>query len=173
MHVLFVCTGNICRSPTAERLAEAHSSRFQIPDFTASSAGTRAVVGHSIHHEAASVLEKLGGDPSNFAARQFKPRIAVGADLILTMTRAHRDSVLELVPHKLNRTFSLGEAATLIADFGAQTISELAAFRPRLGQGEVPDVLDPIGQGPEVFSAVGSQIADLLNPILALCQGRV
>lgn len=131
------------------------------------------MVGHSIHHEAASVLEKLGGDPSNFAARQFKPRIAVGADLILTMTRAHRDSVLELVPHKLNRTFSLGEAATLIADFGAQTISELAAFRPRLGQGEVPDVLDPIGQGPEVFSAVGSQIADLLNPILALCQGRV
>lgn len=172
MHVLFVCTGNICRSPTAERLAVASSARLHIPGFRASSAGTRAVIGHAIHDDAAPVLETLGGDSAAFVARQLNPRIASSADLILTMTKAHRDSVLELAPQKLNRTFSLSEAASLIADFGAQTIADLAAVRPRLRQREVTDVLDPIGQGAEVFSAVGSQIADLLGPILALCQAE-
>lgn len=170
MHVLFVCTGNICRSPTAERLAVAFSARLQIPGFSASSAGTRAVIGHAIHHDAAPVLERLGGDSAAFVARQLNPRIASSADLILTMTKAHRDSVLELAPQRLNQTFSLSEAACLIADFGAQTIADLAAVRPRLRQREVTDVLDPIGQGADVFSAVGLQIADLLSPILALCQ---
>lgn len=88
------------------------------------------------------------------------------------MTKAHRDAVLELAPHRLNRTFSLGEAASLIANFGAKTISDLATARPRLAQREVTDILDPIGQGAEVFSAVGSQIADLLGPILTLCQAE-
>lgn len=172
MHVLFVCTGNICRSPTAERLAVAFSDRLHIPGFTASSAGTRAVIGHAIHREAAPVLERLGGDSSAFVARQLNPRIASNADLVLTMTKAHRDSVLELAPHRLNRTFNLGEAASLIANFGAKTIADLATARPRLGQREVTDIVDPIGQDAGVFSAVGSQISDLLGPILTLCQAE-
>ena len=56
MHVLFVCTGNICRSPTAERLAVAYAARHGIADFTSSSAGTHAVIGHPIHPDAAAVL---------------------------------------------------------------------------------------------------------------------
>jgi protein-tyrosine phosphatase len=169
VHVLFVCTGNICRSPTAERLAVAFSARLQIPGFTASSAGTRAVIGHTIHHEAAPVLEKLGGDSSAFVARQINPRIASSADLVVTMTKAHRDAVLELAPHRLNRTFSLGEAASLISVFGASTIADLAAVRSHLGQRQIKEISDPIGQGPDVFWSVGSQIAELLHPLLALC----
>ena len=52
-----VCTGNICRSPTAERLAAAYAVQNGNPDITASSAGTRAVIGHPIHPDAAVVLE--------------------------------------------------------------------------------------------------------------------
>src|SRR3954468_20311151 len=70
LHVLFVCTGNICRSPTAERLALAYSAGSNFENFTASSAGTRAVTGHPIEPVAACVLEKLGGDASDFAARR-------------------------------------------------------------------------------------------------------
>lgn len=169
MHVLFVCTGNICRSPTAERLAVAYSPRFQIPDFTASSAGTRAMIGHPIHPDAAPVLEQLGGTPSAFAARQINARIASDADLILTMTKAHRDVVLELAPHRLNRTFNISEAARLVSDFGAESVADLAALRPHLGQREVTDISDPIGKDADVFAAIGSQIAQLLQPILKLC----
>jgi protein-tyrosine phosphatase len=170
VHVLFVCTGNICRSPTAERLATASNARLQIPGFTASSAGVRAVVGDPIHPQAVSVLHSLGADSSAFAARQITPKIASSADLVLTMTKAHRDAVLELAPQKLNRTYNLCEAAMLISDFGAETLADLVESRPRLGQLAVEDICDPIGQNSEVFAAVGSQIATLLVPVLAMCR---
>lgn len=170
MHVLFVCTGNICRSPTAERLATAHASAQDISDFVSSSAGTRALIGHPIHPDAEKVLESLGGNPIGFTARQLTPKVAGIADLILTMTQRHRDTVLELVPHKLHRTFTLAEASQLVTECGARTVAELANLRPQLASREVPDIADPIGQSAEVFEAVGEQIADLLLPVVELCR---
>lgn len=166
VHVLFVCTGNICRSPTAERLAAQHG----IPDLTASSAGTRAVVGHPIHRDAARVLEEMGADPSAFAARQLKPKIASAADIIITMTREHRDIVLEAAPRQLHRTFTLTEAARLASMEGAENLADLAALRPHLTAKDVAEIPDPIGQSAEVFATIGSQIATLLPPILELCR---
>lgn len=165
-----MCTGNICRSPTAERLATAYASTHRIPDLTASSAGTQAVIGHPVHPLAAPVLVQLGGDPTEFAARHLTVKIASGADLVLTMTRAHRDRVLEIAPHKLNRTFTLPEAAALAVHHGAQAIADLANLRPHLIANEIADIPDPIGQTPDVFDAVGRQIADLLPPVLELCR---
>lgn len=167
---MFVCTGNICRSPTAERLAAAYAADLQVPNFNASSAGTRAVIGHEIHDEAALVLEKLGGDASNFAARQLTAKVAAGADLVITMTAAHRDKVLELAPQRLRRTFTLTEASRLVSECNAQTIDDLATFRPLLAAEERADIIDPIGQRPEVFAEVGAEIATLLPPILKMCQ---
>jgi protein-tyrosine phosphatase len=128
------------------------------------------VIAHPIHHDAALVLEKLGGDTSNFAARQLNPRIASDADLVLTMTRAHRDAVLELAPRRLHRTFTLSEAARLATECNARNVADLGALRPHLAAHELTEILDPIGQGAEYFAMVGSQIADLLTPILELCR---
>jgi protein-tyrosine phosphatase len=69
-----------------------------------SSAGTRAVIGHPVHAKAARVLVELGGDPADFAARQLKPAIATEADLVLAMTREHRDAVLEITPRRKSST---------------------------------------------------------------------
>ena len=173
VHVLFVCTGNICRSPTAERLAVAYAEQHGILDFTAFSAGTRAVIGHPIHPEAAHVLEQSGADASNFAARQLKPKIAAAADLIITMTSAHRDIVLEAAPRQLQRTFTLTEASHLAAMEDAKILADLAGLRPRLSANEKLDIPDPIGQSPEVFAVIGAQIADLLQPIMELCRRTI
>jgi len=170
VHILFVCTGNICRSPTAERLATAYIAHHRIPDFAASSAGTRAVIGHPIHPDAAVVLKKLGGDSSNFAARQIKSKITSNVDLIITMTKEHRDIVLEAAPRQLQRTFTLTEAAALASMDAAQTLSDLAVLRPHLASQEQADIPDPIGQSPQCFEMLGSRIADLLPPILELCR---
>lgn len=170
MHVLFVCTGNICRSPTAERLAAAYAAERRMLDFTASSAGTRAVVGQPIHRDAAVVVGNLGGDASNFEARQFKPKMASAADLIITMTSAHRDIVLEIAPRQLQRTFTLSEAAQLASMEGADSLADLAALRPHLGANDKSDIPDPIGQSPEVFATISAQIAALLPPVLELCR---
>lgn len=127
------------------------------------------MIGHPIHPDAAIVLQELGGDASKFAARQLTAKIASGADLVITMTRTHRDAVLELAPHKLHKTFTLIEAARLSSEFDAKTITDLATLRPQLVAREVADIPDPIGRDPKVFSRVGSQIAELLPPLLELC----
>jgi protein-tyrosine phosphatase len=128
------------------------------------------MIAHPIHHDAALVLEMLGGEASNFVARQLTPRIASDADLVLTMTRAHRNAVLELAPRQLLRTFTLSEAARLVSECNARNVADLAELRPHLATHDLQDIPDPIGQDAKGFATVGSQIADLLPPILELCR---
>ncbi|MGY4867390.1 arsenate reductase/protein-tyrosine-phosphatase family protein [Mycolicibacterium elephantis] len=170
LRLLFICTGNICRSPIAERLAAAYGAQLQIRDLQTASAGTHAVVGYPIQSDAASVLEQLGGDSSNFAARRLTPRIASDADLILTMTRAHLHAVLKLAPRQLNKTFTLSGAAKLVSEFQARTVNDLAALRPQLRTSGLLDIPDPMGRAADFHAMIGSQIAELLLPILSLCQ---
>jgi protein-tyrosine phosphatase len=170
LHILFVCTGNICRSPTAERLAAAYGADLGIPDFLASSAGTQALIGYPMHEEAARVLSNLGGDPSGFTARQLTARTTAGVDLVLTMAREHRDAVLELAPRLLHRTFTLAEAARLISEFGARDVAGLSSLRPHMRQDDSADIPDPIGRDPEFFDRTGALIADFLRPIMGVCR---
>ena len=86
------------------------------------------------------------------------------------MSRAHRDTVLELAPRQLHKTFTLTEAARLASTGNARSVADLAALRPNLAAHEVSDIPDPIGQSAEFFAMVGAQIADLLPPILELCR---
>lgn len=169
LHILFICTGNICRSPIAERIALLYASRSQIIGFGASSAGTRAMVSHPMHAEAARALSDLGGYPGQFTAQHLTTRVAVRADLILTMTKAHRDQVLELVPSKFARTFTLSEAAFLASANQEASVTSMASLRATLRSDELYDIPDPMGQSREVFTAVASQIAALMPPIIELC----
>ncbi|OAN38171.1 protein tyrosine phosphatase [Mycolicibacterium iranicum] len=169
MRLLFVCTGNICRSPTAERLSVAFLAQRQALGLTVLSAGTQASVGHPVHHEAARALEHLGGDAEGFRARQLTPKLASSCDLIIAMTKAHRDNILERSPRLLRRTFTLAEVSLLASDKGAQFVDDLAALRPSLGGEVLRDVEDPIGREPEFFAAIAGQIMSLLPPVLDLC----
>ena len=165
-----MCTGNICRSPTAERLALVYATERRFTGFCASSAGTRAVVSHGMHRDAAAVLLRLGGDASNFTARQLKSRHAREADLVLTMEKNHRDAVLEIAPAMLKRTFTLLEASRLIALGDAKTVTDLANLRASLRQDGDLDIFDPIGESFATFDSVGRQIAGLLPPIIDFCE---
>jgi len=126
-----------------------------------------------MHLSAEFVLGRLGGDASGFAARQLTSRIASTADLVITMSRDHRDSVLELAPHKLRTTFTLIEVARMVTEFGARNVTDLADLRPKLTVKEQRDIEDPIGQDPETFARIGAQISSLLPPVLELCRGVI
>lgn len=170
MHIVFVCTGNICRSPMAERLALAYGGKFTLPGLRLSSAGTRALIGQKIHPSAATVIRNLGGRTTNFSARQLVPGIVADADLVLTMARHHLMDVLDLAPRLLHKTFGLAEASSLASACGARTISDFARIRAQLDSSLWSDIPDPIGRDQDYFDSVGVQIAELLPPILEVCQ---
>jgi protein-tyrosine-phosphatase len=178
--ILFVCTGNICRSPLAERLGRTHidaalgeeASRIGL-----SSAGTHPDVGSPMHPLSATVLRDLGGDPEGFRARRLSEEDVRNADLVLTMTREHRSAVLALAPRAMARTFTLLEAAdlariTAASDRSAGSaapdrVTELAAARPRRTGGRHDDVHDPIGGSLEVHRTIGGVIAEALGTVLS------
>ena len=154
----------------AERLATVVSAQLGIPDVTASSAGIKAVIGNVMHPEAAQIVEQNGGDPRDFSARQINAKTAMAADLILTMTREHRNAVLELAPRQLRRTFTLREAAEIASRCGAQQLDDLAKLRAHIPASELLDIADPIGQSSEFFAVVGEQIVGLLPNVVNLCR---
>ena len=97
MRLLFVCTGNRCRSPLAERLAARWAAELLGPragEVTTLSAGTAATAGEPMEERSARALSELGGDPRGVAARILTPADVESADLVLTMTREHRRRVL-------------------------------------------------------------------------------
>lgn len=166
MRILYVCTGNICRSPTAERLTTAYAAEAGRDDLSAHSAGTRAMVGYGVEPTAALVLQQLGGDPEGFSARRLTTAIAEDADLIITMSERQRGKVIELAPRKMRVTFTLREAARIQEASGATTVADLATTRAQFPAPGPEDIVDPIGRDEETFVAVGTEIADLLLPLL-------
>ncbi|MFC8521918.1 low molecular weight phosphatase family protein [Pseudarthrobacter sp. NPDC057230] len=114
VRILTVCTGNICRSPVAERLLQAGLDQVVPGGFQVSSAGTRALVGEPMQPISADIVRTFGGDPEGFAARQLTPRILRGVDLVLTMTSGHRGEVLQLDASLLKRTFTIREFARML-----------------------------------------------------------
>lgn len=122
-----------------------------------------------MHEHSAAVLRGLRGDPEGFRSRQLTPKIAVGADLILTMTKAHREQVLEQAPKVLLRTYTLGELHFLTSSRDPRSLAELAALRPFASSSDSAEVPDPIGQDLAAFVQVGSLIADLLLSVVRFC----
>jgi protein-tyrosine phosphatase len=169
--VLYVCTGNLCRSPMAELLFRGWAD--PAADVTVSSAGTKALVGHGIDHSSAAALAQLGIDPSRHRARQFEPWMAAYAHLILTAGREHRDAVMTQLPSSYKRAFTMKEFVRLVGDVPTgEPGAMVAAAAARRGPGKpVPpeddDVRDPYRSAIKHAKTVAEEITETVYATLA------
>jgi protein-tyrosine phosphatase len=182
MSVLFVCTGNICRSAAAELLWSARSSALPQPLPPAYSAGTRAVSGRPVHPWTAAALDRRGVPTAGFAASRLSGDDVTRADLVLTMTTRHREAVLALDPRSLRRTFTLREAGRLASALphdllaGAHPDDRLARLADALADVRAihrpgardSDITDPIEGPARVHATAVDDVARALDPLIAL-----
>lgn len=139
--VLFVCTGNTCRSPMAEMIARhllqaRHGTLGGIPTVFLS-AGIAAAQGEPASPETTDALHALGVSPTPHRARAVTPELLDRADHIYTMTSAHARALLHTQPHAASKTSTLDPAGR--------------------------DIQDPIGQGPELYLATARTLLDRIN----------
>lgn len=193
VRILTVCTGNICRSPVAERLLQAGLDQVQAGAFEVRSAGTRAMVGNPIQPPSADIIRHYGGTAEGFAARQLTSKILRGSDLVLTMASRHRGEVLQLDASLLKRTFTIREFARMLSQLelredaadgaaagtdgteGWRSLPARAASVRHLALAAEQadnDVVDPYRRSQDVYDEMEDQLAPAILTILRFARLR-
>ncbi|MFO6299489.1 arsenate reductase/protein-tyrosine-phosphatase family protein [Rahnella selenatireducens] len=101
--ILIVCTGNICRSPIAERLL-----RQILPDRKIDSAGVSALVDNAADPSAAAVAKKHNLALDGHRATQFTSALGRQYDLILVMEKSHQEQITRVSPEARGKIILLG-----------------------------------------------------------------
>ncbi|HUV51149.1 MAG TPA: low molecular weight protein arginine phosphatase [Anaerolineae bacterium] len=104
-HILFVCTGNICRSPFAEGLLKKLAQKNGLDDIVADSAGLLALSGNSATSLAQKVAAEYDVDLSRHMAKSAKQDIINRSDLILAMENSHVKNLLYDFPEAEDKVF--------------------------------------------------------------------
>lgn len=104
--IIFICTGNTCRSPMAEGLFRAHGGEDKT-GLTAASAGLFTQDGMPASQNAVAAAAELGADITAHRSRMLTPELARDARYLVCMTGAHYDRLCELFPDCADKVFTL------------------------------------------------------------------
>jgi protein-tyrosine-phosphatase len=151
--ILFVCTGNTCRSSMAAAIA-VHLAKERGMDIPVSSAGIAARAGEPATPAAVAALAAMGIDLAEHRARRLEAAMVNSADVILAMTAAHKEYIRHLFPAAAAKTYTLKEYAR---DEGTATGSEVK---------DDLDIPDPFGSGPELYRSMARELSELVSRVL-------
>jgi protein-tyrosine phosphatase len=173
--VLFVCTGNLCRSPSAALLLRQQLRDAGGAEVTVHSAGT---VGADVGPPRPLVEEgrAFGIDLAAHVPRTVDPAMIQAADLVVGLTREHVRETVVAVPSSFPRTFTLREVIRRGRHMGARGAAEdLGAWLARLHDGRLrtdlmgespdDDVMDPMGGTPDDYRRMLTEVAALTRTL--------
>lgn len=162
MNILFVCTGNTCRSPMAEGilkslLKENNMGNINI-NIDVSSAGISAFEGEEANEKAIYTLKNKGIDIKSHKSRQLTKEIINSSDLILTMTNSHKNMILSIMPEHSKKVFTIKEYVYI------NNGEELA--------GKNLDIADPYGLNYNDYEKCAEEIEKNLKDIIKVLNNK-
>lgn len=150
MNILFVCTGNTCRSPMAEGLFKKIAEDACEVELNVYSGGMSAVDGNPVNENAVKALLEYDVDISEYRSKNVDAGTIAEADIILTMTRAHKDMLLYL--------------------FGGAAEEKTYTLMEYIG--EEGDVEDPYGGDLRIYRICAKRIYDALVKAYDVVKGE-
>jgi protein-tyrosine phosphatase len=177
LRVLFVCTGNICRSPLAEAFLADRARSLPEGLLEVRSAGTRGREGHPPMPETVRVGAEHGLDVERHAASPLTADGIESHDLVVGMTEEHVAEIGRMVPGSAARTFTLKELAHLLGsveeppagpdeETARARIAAADELRRERGGPRDSDVADPLGLGADVYRAITDEIERSVDEIV-------
>ncbi len=147
-NILFVCTGNSCRSVMAEALFRKMLQDKKRDDVEVDSAGIAKLSGLAVSEAAKEILAREGIDVSGHLSQSVTKEILCRSDLILVMERLHEEAVLKIAPEVRNRVFLIKEFAKI--------------------DNHSVDIADPIGGSLDFYEQTFSTIKNALERVINL-----
>jgi protein-tyrosine-phosphatase len=154
--ILFVCTGNTCRSAMAEGLFKKmlRERKEDNRGFYIISVGISALPGMRATPEAIQVMAEQGIDISRHIATQVQEELIKKADLILVMSDTHKDYIKKKFTFAKSKIYLLKEFA------------QIAEFKSIQKTDENYEIVDPLGRPIEFYRIIARQLKENLEKIL-------